>query len=1214
MLIEFLLRHQRRTGDDDALAMAMHTLRRMAAGGIRDHLGGGFHRYSVDARWLVPHFEKMLYDNALLARAYLEAWQVTGADDLRAVCESTLDYVLGDLRHPEGGFLAARDADSEGEEGRFYVWSPAEVDDVLGSEEGALFRRVYDVSETGNFEGMSIPNLPHSVAAIARREGISAEALEQRLAEARTHLLAARAARPEPFRDTKVITGWRALMARSLAEAGGALERADYLEAARAAVTFTLSSVRDADAGLLHVWTDGRAKIPALLEDVAALGNALVSLHEATLEPRWLPEVVWLCEDLHARFWDEVEGLFYDTAADAEALVVRPREVADNALPSGNSLAVELLLRAVRLLDRADWRGMAERVLEREAPQVAQWPLGFGHLLTQLEEELAERVEVVIVGERADPSTRALLGAALRPFLPGRVVTGSAPGEKPPVAVPLLDGKTARAGRAANRWRIRPGSPISSAYQARRVLSGGGVRCSHSPRHHDGARLLRLAPHPPLPIFDRIMATKTGTRMKRELEVLSGEQLMRMYRTMVMSRRIDDQEIALKRQNKIFFQISGAGHEAIGVAVAEHLKPAYDWFFLYYRDRALSLALGQTPLDHLLQAVAAADDPSSGGRQMPAHYGDRRLHVASTSSPTGTQYLQAVGAAEVTYRAGLVAEIGQAVEDLGDGEVVLVTSGEGTTSEGEFWEALNTACTLKLPIVFVIEDNGYAISVPVEVQTAGGSISKLVGSFPDLRVVECDGTDVVATYRAAGDVVSWARERNGPGFLHAHCTRPYSHSVSDDDRLYRPPAEREEQERADALARTRRLLIDLEIATEEELRALEKEVQKEVGDAATEALTHPQPDPATATRHLYSEEVDPTSLAFDSEDGPDYQGGRDLTMVDLLNACLKDELERDARVVVFGQDVADASSDAALAECRGKGGVFKVTHGLQTKFGGGRVFNSPLAEANIVGRAIGMAIRGLRPIVEIQFFDYIWPAFHQIRNELATLRYRSNGSYGAHVVIRVTYGGYLKGGAIYHSQTGATLFAHTPGLRVVLPSTAEDASGLLRTAIRCEDPVLFLEHKHLYRQVYNKGRDPGPDFMIPFGKAKVVRQGTDLTVVTCGALVKRSLDAARRAADEHGIETEVIDLRTISPLDMDRVGESVKKTGKALVVHEDALSFGIGAEVAARIADDLFAWMDGPVRRIASLDSWVAYAPELEDVILPQTSDVLEGIVELVGF
>ncbi|MSR36219.1 MAG: thioredoxin domain-containing protein [Gemmatimonadetes bacterium] len=449
MLISFLLRHHRRTGDAQSRSMALHTLRRMAAGGMRDHLGGGFHRYSVDARWLVPHFEKMLYDNALLARTYLEAWQATGAADLRAVCESTLDYVLGDLRHAGGGFLAARDADSEGEEGLFYIWTPDDVDAVLGREEGTLFRRVYDVTAVGNFEGMNIPHLLHDVAAIARAEGISTEALEARLAAARARLLAVRAGRPEPFRDTKVITGWSALMARALAEAGGALGRADYVDAARAALRFTLASVRDESGRLQHVWTEGRAHIPAQLEDVAALGNALLSLHEATLEAEWVVEVARLCDDLLARFWDEAEGVFYDTAADAEALVIRPRDPSDNAVPSGNSLAVELLLRAARLLERAEWRRAAERVLEREAPGVAQWPSAFGHLLAQIEEELAEPVEVAVLGDPGDAATRALLGAALRPFVPGRVVTGGPAdgGAGSSITVPLLEGKTMLGGR-----------------------------------------------------------------------------------------------------------------------------------------------------------------------------------------------------------------------------------------------------------------------------------------------------------------------------------------------------------------------------------------------------------------------------------------------------------------------------------------------------------------------------------------------------------------------------------------------------------------------------------------------------------------------------------------------------------------------------------------------------------------------------------------------
>ena len=690
--------------------------------------------------------------------------------------------------------------------------------------------------------------------------------------------------------------------------------------------------------------------------------------------------------------------------------------------------------------------------------------------------------------------------------------------------------------------------------------------------------------------------------------------LLDAYRTMVTARRLDDREIALKRQNKIFFQISGAGHEAIQVAMAAHLKSGHDWFYLYYRDRALALALGQTPLDHLLGAVGAHDDPNSAGRQMPSHFGDIRYNIASASSPTGTQFLQAVGAAEAGMRVAQVPELEGKLTGFHEDEVVVVSSGDGATSEGEFWEALNSACNLKLPVVFLIEDNGYAISVPVEINTAGGSISKLVAGFPDLFIRECDGTDVVDSYRAAGEAVAYCRSRKGPALLHAHTIRPYSHSMSDDERMYRPTAEREEEAKRDPLLRTRTLLINEQIASPDELDELEEEIHAAVSAAADEAETHPQPNPDTVLQHLFSEEVDATGPDFDTEDSPDFKDDRHLTVVDLLNACMRDEMERNPRIVVFGQDVADASREEILPEVKGKGGVFKVTHGLQTRFGGARVFNSPLAEASIVGRAIGMAHRGLKPVVEIQFLDYIWPAFMQIRNELATMRYRTGGAFSAPVVIRVPYGGYLKGGGPYHSQTGDTLFTHTPGLRVVLPSNALDANGLLRTAIRCDDPVIFLEHKHLYRQVHNKGRYPGDDYMIPFGKAKVVRPGSDLTIVTCGALVNRSMDAATTAADLHGIECEVIDLRTLAPFDMESIAASVKKTNKVLVTHEDSLSWGIGSEIAARVSDELFPWLDGPVRRVASLDTWVAYAPQLEQVILPQPQDVLDAILDLVEF
>ncbi len=688
-----------------------------------------------------------------------------------------------------------------------------------------------------------------------------------------------------------------------------------------------------------------------------------------------------------------------------------------------------------------------------------------------------------------------------------------------------------------------------------------------------------------------------------------GETLLRWYRTMFMARRTDDQEILLKRQNKIFFQISGAGHEAVQVAMAEHLRPGSDWCYFYYRDRAFALAMGVTAYEQLLQAVAAESDPASGGRQMPAHWGHREHRIVSTSSPTGTQFLQSVGCAEAGWRAGKLEEMRQAIEEFAADEVVVCTTGDGTTSQGEFYEAMSTACNLKLPVIFLVEDNKYAISVPVEVNTPGGSISKLFTGFPNLYIEEVDGCDVSASYDAAGRAVEHARQRKGPALLHAHVVRPYSHSMSDDERAYRPETERAEEARRDPITQLRARLIAAGIATEEAIKQLEADVVRAVQEASDRALGQPQPGKDTALKYLFSPDVDPTSKDFDTEDSAQF-AGEETTMVDLLNACMRDEMERDARIVIFGEDVADVSREQHADLVKGKGGVFKVTWGLQKKFGGTRVFNAPLAEANIVGRAVGMATRGLKPVVEIQFFDYIWTAMMQIRDELATMRYRSGGTWKSPVVIRVAYGGYLKGGAVFHSQTGETLFTHTPGLRVVLPSNALDANGLLRTAIRCDDPVIFLEHKHLYRQVYNKGRYPGANYMIPFGKAKVVRAGTDLTVLACGALVQRSLNAAK-TAQERGISTEVIDLRSLQPLDMATIAASVQKTNKVIIAHEDSLSWGIGSEIAARIADDLFPWLDAPVRRVASLDTWVAYSPQLEDEILPQTENVLAAIEAL---
>jgi 2-oxoisovalerate dehydrogenase E1 component len=711
---------------------------------------------------------------------------------------------------------------------------------------------------------------------------------------------------------------------------------------------------------------------------------------------------------------------------------------------------------------------------------------------------------------------------------------------------------------------------------------------------------------------------KTSNAEATKYEGLDRETLIKLYRTMFLSRRLDDREIQLKRQNKIFFQISSAGHEAVTAAAGLLLRPGIDWFYPYYRDRALCLMLGVTPLEMLLQAVGAKDDPASGGRQMPSHWGHSRLNIVSKSSCTGTQYVQAVGAAEATLyyerhpkalSQAKKAPLGEFVNHEEE-EIVYVSSGDGATSEGEFWESLNAACAKKLPLFYLVEDNGYAISVPIEVQTAGGSISKLVRGFPGLHIAECDGTDPLESYATCKEAIQYVRDRRGPALVHAHVTRPYSHSLSDDEKLYKMPEERENEARRDPLSKFSLFLIREGLIDQKEIEALEAEVDRLVRDVADQALAAETPDGTTIHANVYSPQIDPTSSMFAVE--PKVQGAA-KTMVEMVAATLNEEMARDDRITVFGEDVADVSREENLREVKGKGGVFKATAGLQRKYGADRVFNTPLAEAAIIGRAIGMATRGLKPVAEIQFFDYIWPAMMQIRDEVCVMRWRSNGNFKSPVVIRVAVGGYLTGGGVYHSQSGESIFTHCPGLRVVMPSTALDVAGLLRTAIRCDDPVMFLEHKHLYRQPYNRAEYPGADYTVPFGKARLVREGTDASIITYGAVVHRA-EVAAAALQRDGISVEIIDLRSLSPYDWEAIAATVRKTHRVIVAYEDMLSWGYGAEISSRIAEELFDELDAPIKRVAATDTFCGYQPKLEDATLPQTDDISNAVKRILEY
>lgn len=660
------------------------------------------------------------------------------------------------------------------------------------------------------------------------------------------------------------------------------------------------------------------------------------------------------------------------------------------------------------------------------------------------------------------------------------------------------------------------------------------------------------------------------------------EELKSVLRTMMLSRRLDEKMLTLLKQGKGFFHIGASGHEAAQVGLGSHLKGGYDWYCMYYRDLTMSLMAGMTTRDTMLAHLAKADDPSSGGRQMSEHFGHRELNIMTTSSSVGAQFMPGVGFALAAQRRG-------------DDSVTYVSGGDGSTSQGAFHEALNWSSRVKAPVLFHIQDNKYAISVHVSEQTSGGSIYGIAGGYAGLTRARYDGTDFFTAYAVGKAAVEHIRAGKGPVILVADVVRLLPHSSSDSHDKYRTKEEIEADRQKDPIERLATRLIAEGIFTEEDIEQLRKDVATEVDEAAVWAQEQPDPDPATATLHNLDE--NPPELEYEASE----PSGDLVVMVDAINQALDEEMQRDEKVIVYGEDVGG-----------GKGGVFTATRELTAKHGPDRCFNSPLAEHSIVGSAVGLAAAGWRPVVEIQFADYIWPAMQQIRNQLAPFRYRSNNEWTAPVVIRVPCGGYIHGG-LCHSQNIESIFAHFPGLKVAMPSNAADAKGMLKTAIRQNDPVIFLEHKSLYRQGPARSPQTDADYLVPFGKAKVLREGSDLTIVTYGAMVYKALNIAKQLEKE-GTQVEVIDIRSMVPLDMDTILESVRKTNRVVVLYEDHEFMGFGAEIAAQITDKTFEYLDAPVKRVAGEFTWIPFADPLERAVLPQDEDVLRGAREVLAY
>ena len=659
------------------------------------------------------------------------------------------------------------------------------------------------------------------------------------------------------------------------------------------------------------------------------------------------------------------------------------------------------------------------------------------------------------------------------------------------------------------------------------------------------------------------------------------KEILQVYENMVLSRMLDEKMAILLRQGKGFFHMACSGHEAAQTAAAFNLRSAKDWFYPYYRDSAFTVGLGMTAKDHLLAFFAKSDDPSSGGRQMPHHYGKRDLNIVTQSSPTGTQYLQAVGCA-------------MACKLNKKKEVVYVSSGEGTTSQGDFHEALNWSSREKLPVIFHIQDNDYAISVHISEQISGESIFSMVSGYQHLARFDVDGSDYFETHLAFKKAIDRARKGMGPAVIVSHVDRLKPHSSSDDHLKYRTKKEITEMEKNDPIKKFTDECIANKIIKIEELDKLDKKLKNQVENDADWAESKDHPDSASATNYIYSE----NSPDCDS----DLKIINDNTVfVDAINHALAEEMDRNKKMIIYGQDIADP-----------KGGVFTATKGLTDTYGKDRVFNSPLAESSIIGSAIGLATVGYKPVVEIQFGDYIWTAMMQIRNELATIRYRSNNAWSCPAVIRVPVGGYIHGG-LCHSQSIDGYFIHMPGIYIAYPSNASDAKGLLKMACRMDDPVIFMEHKSLYRQSYASSPEPDDEYLIPFGKSKIIQKGSELTIITWGAMVQSSIDAVNDLDLDEEI-VEIIDLRTLNPLDFSSIQASIEKTGKALIVYEDNLTNGPGAEISSLISDHCFEMLDGPIRRVASKDSPVPYNMYLEENILAQVEDIKETLIELLEY